>query len=407
MSLIQRLFGLEETARQSPPDPTDDYWYTNGPTLVSVRDALALPAYGSGVRYIAETIASLPIHIYERTEDGGRPIAREHPAYRRIHDTPNDYYTAFEYYEQVMRDLLTIGGHLSLIETTTRNDVSAIRPVLGAWSIHKDSYTGVRVFRVTEGGETRNYIDSEVVFIPGPGSTPWELRSLIEQHGGTLGLSRAARDYVHTYFRRGAVGPMFYTQPNMMGGDAKKKWTDFFRKNYQGAHNAGSIPVLDGGGELKSLNIDHGKMQLVDLQRWMVEEVARILRVPPHKIQDLARSTNNNIEHQGIEAVVDCLRPWCKRVESRLTFSILGPIEAQRYYIEFDLDGLLRGDSAAQAALMAAEIQNAVATPNEWRRIRNRPRSEEPNADALFIQGATLPISMAGQQQQQKQEVAK
>ena len=404
----RKLFNLADQS-QVPPPPDADYWYSpySGSGGVSINDALSIPAFSSGLRYLSETLASLPAQLYERDGEQGANVARRHPAYSVLHDRPNEYQTSFEFYDRVVKDLILYGWHLSELRTNAAETVRQIVPLeMSRCRIAKDRETEIRLFRYTkDSGETRTFVDSEVLFIPGPFSDVWTPKSTLDVFGDTLSVSLIARGYIRNYFNRGGVGPVFAHFPTILNPDVKKKWTEWFGANFTGMRNAGKIPVMDGA-ELKALNIKHSDMQLTELQQFYISEVARVLRVPPHKIQDLMRSTNNNIEHQGIEAVIDCIRPLATRIEKRINISVLGPVERQQFYFEFDLDGFLRGDSEAQASLLNAEFQNAVRTPNESRKKRNLPRVDDPNADKLFVQGATIPIDMAGQQQQANQEKA-
>lgn len=401
---LQNWFGLSEEP-ESRPGPDADFWY-EAPRFGSAREALAISAVSSGIRYISETLASMPLHVYRRADDG-REVASDHYAYSLIHDQPNKYQTAMELVEQIVRDCIIDGAHLSQLVMNGKREVMEIVPLDWRNAVI-DKQNGQRVFIYSANGEPkRAFLDDEVLFIYGPGSTPWRVQSLLDLHAETLGVSTAARKYLHTFILKGGIGPVYLKIEQSLKKDAKDAWVAWVQKHFSGARNAGKIPVLDAGGEFKPLRVDHDKMQYVDLLRFYVEEVARILRVPPHKIQDLMRSTNNNIEEQALEAVSDCLRPWAKRIESRINVSIFGPREGNRYYAEFDLDGLLRGNAVAQAQILSAEVQNGVRKPNEWRRIRNLPRSSEQGADNLWIQSGSVPletaVAMAEQRNQQKE----
>lgn len=412
MSILSRIFGFSD---QAAPDraPDSDFWYSDVGFSISPEQALRVAAVNASVRVISETVASLPIHVYKRLDNGDRELARGHRAYRLLHDMPNEYETSFEFFESAVRSILTRGAFLAESNMNARNDVAQLNPL--DWSrtqILKDAETGVRVFRYRQdNGQPKDYLDSEVLFIPGPGCTPWKVTSLIEQHSDVFQLSDVAQRYVKDYIGKGALGPAYATFPQNLGDKGRDSWLGWFRKNFTGINSTrGNIPIFDNGGKLEALQIDHQKMQLLDLRRFCVEECARVFRVPPHLIQDLMRSTNNNIEHQGIEFAIHTIRPWLVRIERRLNYTLFGPIEGIEYYCEFDMDGLLRGDSAAQADILAAEFQNAVRTPNEARRKRNLNRIDDPNADKLWRQGATVPIdeiaesAAEGQGEEQEEE---
>ena len=109
--------------------------------------------------------------------------------------------------------------------------------------------------------------------------------------------------------------------------------------------------------------------------------MARILRIPPHKLYDLVHATFSNIEHQSIEAVVDSIRPWVVRFETHLNFDpdLLPP----RNFEEFEVEGLLRGDMATRYAAYAQGIQFGFLNRNEPRRKENL--EQRPELDPFLV----------------------
>lgn len=405
MSLMHQFrswFGFGDTERSLPHDG-DDFWYSDsGLQMVSVRDAMSIPPLSSGIRYLSETLGAMPIHVYRRDDIQGRIIDREHDVYSLVHDQPNETMSAFDFYDRIVKDQILYGGHLSLVKTNANYVVTSIVPFdMANISIRWVDDLNIRSFYDSK--TQQSYVDSQVLWIPGPYSTEREMKSTLSANAETLSMALTVRRYLLNYFRKGAIGQIWAHFPNMMSVETKQRWSEYFNRTYAGAANAGSIPVMDGA-ELKTLSLKHSEMQLVDIQQFYIGEIARILRVPPHKIQDLQRSTNNNIEHQAIESVTDTIRPMAARIEQRLNIALLGPRERMQWYIEFDLDGMLRGDSVAQAQLLSAEHSSAVRTPNEVRRLRNLPRYDDPAADKLYTQGANVPIDLAGKQQAEQAE---
>jgi hypothetical protein len=87
-------------------------------------------------------------------------------------------------------------------------------------------------------------------------------------------------------------------------------------------------------------------------------------------IAELSRSTNNNIEHQGIEFVVHSLRPWLIRWEQAIRRDLI--VQPYTYFAEFLVDGLLRGDSLTRSQALQYQFQNGIINEDEWRAIENR-----------------------------------
>ena len=135
------------------------------------------------------------------------------------------------------------------------------------------------------------------------------------------------------------------------------------------------------------------QMQLIELQRFSIEQVARIYSLPPVFLQDLTNGTFSNTEQQDLHFVKHTIRRWVEQTEAELNLKLFG--RKTNLYVEFNVDGLLRGDLKTRMEAHATSIQNAIRTPNEVRDIENMPKMD--NGDDLMIQGATVPIGTQGQ----------
>ena len=96
---------------------------------VSPSSAIQVSAVYACVRVIAETIASLPFHVYEATDEGSRK-AIEHPLYRLIHDEPNLEMTSFIWRETMLTHLLLYGNSYCQIIRTGRSQIDSLYPLL-------------------------------------------------------------------------------------------------------------------------------------------------------------------------------------------------------------------------------------------------------------------------------------
>jgi HK97 family phage portal protein len=216
----------------------------------------------------------------------------------------------------------------------------------------------------------------------------------------SLELAASAESYGANYFRNNAAPMAYITSPNSLADPAKFQLLDYMMQRFGGVKNAGKLGILDGGMEIKTVPVNHTDMQYLELRKFQIEEIARAYRVPLHMIGELARSTNNNIEHQGLEWATNTIRPECTRIERRINMQLFGPRESERFYAEFNLDALMRGDSAGRAAYLSAMRNIGVLNANEIRAIDNRNPYE--GGEVYMVQGAMIPVAMAGQQQQQK-----
>jgi len=157
-----------------------------------------------------------------------------------------------------------------------------------------------------------------------------------------------------------------------------------------GGGNAGKTPLLEEGLEFVPLSMSPADTKLHEQYKGVIEEIARLYRVPLHLIGVLDKSSFNNIEKQSLEFVMYTLRPWVKRWESELNRKLFTDREQDRYFIRFNIDSLLRGDSKARAEYFRSLYMMGVLSPNEIREILKLNPIE--GGDEYLHQGAMTTI---------------
>ena len=153
--------------------------------------------------------------------------------------------------------------------------------------------------------------------------------------------------------------------------------------------------TLPAGLEIKQIGSEPDKNQMIETQKWCVEQIARIYSLPPTFLQDLSHGTFSNTEQQDLHFVKHTLRRWVEQFEQEVNLKVFGRSKNARYF-EMNVDGLLRGDFATRMGGYAQGITHGFLKPSEARMLENWPN--EPEANQLFIQSATVPIAQAGQQ---------
>jgi len=188
------------------------------------------------------------------------------------------------------------------------------------------------------------------------------------------------------------------TSPPGMKPEAFRLFKAQIDAAYSGLGNAGKVLYLDNGAQADAWSISPEDAQVLENRRFQVADICRIFGIPPHMIGETDKTTSwgTGIEQQTIGFLRFSLAKDLSRIEGELNRKLFtGP-----FYCEFDRDALAAMDAKAQMELFASAIQNAGMTPNEIRRKRNLPDVE--GGDQLFIQSATIPLSMAGKAQQQQ-----
>ena len=362
---------------------------------VNPRNAVQVSTVYACVRVIAETIASLPLGVYEDT-DGGTRKATEHPLYRLLHDEPNAEMTSFVLRETMLSHLLLWGNSYCQIIRTGKNHIESLYPLLpDRMEVDRDS-KGVLTYTYTTTNGDRVLLDpADVLHIPGLGFDGIMGYSPIALEKNAIGLGIAAEEYGSTFFKNGARPSGVLTHPNTVKDP--KRLRDNWTAAYGGSANGGKVAVLEEAMTFTPISLPNNEAQFLETRKFQVEEICRIYRVPPHLVGNLDRATFSNIENQSIDFAVHTIRPWLIRIEQAMNRALFSEKEKGRFYVQFNLDGLMRGDYKSRMEGYAIARQNGWMSANDIRALENmNPISDEEGGNTYLVNGNMIPINLCG-----------
>lgn len=358
---------------------------------VSIDSALKVPAVLAAVTFLSRTMAALPRHAYRDTKDGAKRVGGKLETV--VNQSPNDTMGSFKFWQYFWQQVFTGGRGLAWIERTPQG-------VEALWSLDPSKTTIRRVgMRVTYLFDGKEYPAADVIDIP------FMLKSDGLKHYGpivqgskAIQLALAMGDYSSNFFAGGGVPPLALTGPLPQGSEALKNANNDIRRAIDAAKsNSSQVFPIPPGHTLVPVGFDPAKGQMVEAQRFMIEQVARVYQLPPVFLQDLTHGTMANTEQQNLMLVQHLVGQWAKSLEDEINLKFFGRGGGPRY-VEHNLDGLLRGDFVSRMNGLSQAVQNALLTPNEARSLENRPAL--PHGDDLFLQGATAPLGTATYGQQ-------
>ena len=317
-------------ARDKPQDavssaPTFYFGTSASGKAVNPSSAIQVSAVYACVRVIAETIASLPFHVYEATDEGNRK-ATEHPLYRLIHDEPNKEMTSFILRETLLAHLLLYGNAYCQIIRTGRDRIDSIYPLLpDKMEVDRDAGGLLTYTYTTSDGKRWRLDPRDVLHIPGLGFDGVMGYSPIALEKSAIGLGIAAEEYGSKFFSNGARPSGILTHPNTVKDPAALRAS--WNAAYGSSSNASRVAVLEEGMTFVPLSLPNNEAQFLETRKFQVSEICRIFRVPPHMIGDLNRATFSNIEHQSIDFAVHTIRPWLVRIEQAINRALFSDKE--------------------------------------------------------------------------------
>lgn len=394
MALIS---ALERRFHPSNPDRWFLRHFGNEPSAAGVtvteETALSATAVWAGVRIISETLAMLPLELYERLDERSKKAARNMGLWHVLHDAPNSEQTSFEFREMQQGFLLLWGNCYAQKILNGRGEVSEIWPLV-PWRVTPErTASNTLVYRVQlpgNAGATTLLPTDDVLHIRGFSSNGILGDNVVEKFRNSIGLSLAAEEFGGRFFGNGLAASGGLKVPGKLGPDGRKNIRESFNEAHGGVSRSHRMMILEEGLEWFQMTVDPEKAQALETRKFQVTEVSRILRLPPHLLYELERSTNNNIEHQGQEFVTYTMQPWLTRWEQRLNRSLLLPSQRAKLFAKFEVKGLLRGDSAARSAFYKEMFNVGAYSPND---ILNH-EGEEPveGGDQRFVQLNLTPL---------------
>lgn len=337
---------------------------------VSPATAMRCTTVAACVRTIAEAVAQLPLHAYRRGANGGKTRAVDHPLYRLLHDAPNPWTSSYEWRRAMQADLLLHGACYALI-TRVGGQVRELLRLEPRLVTVERGPGGEPSYRVTETDGSQSWYGREDVFhLEALGGSP------VMQAREAIGLALTLEEHGARLFGSGARPGGVLRTDRRLTPEVIERLKVSFDAGFGGPRNSGKTAVLEEGLEWQALTLNSVDAQYLELRKFQVAEIARVFRVPLHKIGELDRATFSNIEHQSLEFVTDCLMPWLKLWEQGIARSLLTEDERGEYFAEFLVDDLVRGDIKSRHEAYAVAALNGFMTVNEIRAAENRPPVE-------------------------------
>lgn len=365
--------------------------------VVNDESAMGLSAFWGCANLIAGSASTLPCMVYRTRRDGAREVAADHPLYRVLHDSPNYDQTAVDFWDyQFLAVELWGNAYARVIRNSRDGSVDALEPVAPAKVAVRRLDDGSLEYRWTDDGRQRVETDRTMIHVRGPGGNPLGGMSTLHFARNTLSAAKAAERAASAMFANGMRPSMSMAFENWLTPEQRKIAEDKLVDRYMGAVNTGRPIILEGGTRLEPITINPDDAQMLESRAFSVEEICRFFGVPPFMVGHTEKSTSwgTGIEQQTIGFVKFTLRRRLKRVEQALTKQLLTPADrAQGITIEFNLEGLLRGDSAGRAAFYQQMSQIGAMTINEIRALENLP--PVPGGDVVRMQMQNVPIDSA------------
>lgn len=379
----------------------DDFWYQPRGTVenVTINDAvvMSLPTFYACTTAICEDVAKVPFGVYEDLGDRGRAPARSHPVHELIHTQPNELQTSLEWREMVTAFAILRGKGISEIRPGRRGAVDQIVPLHPDLIREDTADTGERRYWYRDPklrGQERPLLTEDLHIIRGRFG-----RSVVDFARSQVVMDTAMERTALFMFTRGPRHQGVLQHPKLLSETARKNLRKALNEYEITGSKAGKPMLLEEGMTWQSVSLSPKDQEFLLSRQFSLGQWERFFRIPAHKIQDLTRSTNNNIQQQSIDYVTDAILGWAVRWEQASNRDLI--VDRARYFTKLTLDALMRGDTRSRYEAYALAVQWGWMTRNEVRELEDmNPLDglEEPLTPLNMgrgSQGTTGPTSQA------------
>ena len=362
---------------------------------IDENEAIKVAAVYACVNLISNHVGTISTHLFKK-KGRGKERAEQHSLYDLLRWQPNTEMTAMDF-KKVMQAYRELWGNAyAEIQKNRRGDIVGLWPLPPEAVEKKRTESGKLYYTVRTPDNKEVFLPQESIFhIRGLGNGVVGCR-FIELARGAISLAMATEEYGSKFFENGAAASGIVEYEEKLSDEAFERFKKDFTAGYAGLSNAHRVLFLEQGNKFHQLTIPNDNAQFIESRKFQIEEIARMFGVPLHKIAMLDKSSFNNIEHQAIEYVQDCLEPRCAQWEQEARRVLLTPTERRIMFVKFNLAKLMRGDSKTRAEYYNTMRQNGVMSANDIREGEDMdPIPEDKGGDEYLVNGNMIPITTA------------
>jgi len=338
---------------------------------VNSKSIQQIPAYISGLRLLSESMGSLSGKLIQETTD--RIIGRkDHPAFKLVFRQPNAMQTSPVFWETCMKYCVHKGNFFALILRDGSMKPIELIPIHESNTV-KVFQSGNRLWYQVS-GIAEMIPDYNMLHFKGLGDGIIGIGA-IEYAATSAGITLATQQNQAKFFKSGSKLQGYISHPKMLKETALKNLRSSWHQIY---HNSSATnnqtAILDEGMEYKTISVTPEAAKYLETLKNGYYDIAAILRVPPHMIGLMDKSSFNNIEQQSLEYVKYSLMPWIHKFEMELWSKLLTESEkdTDELKFRFNLETLLRGDYKTRMEGYQVGISSGIMSPNEARRLEGQ-----------------------------------
>ena len=397
MGLSDFLFSAKRKASKKETSQVVAYSSNATNFLFSREKPLLLAAVFRCVDLLSDSLAVLPLHIFNVDPQGFKTPAEGHPLYPVLDLEPNSDMSRYVFLKAMVSSLYLKGNAFAYIERTPNGAVSELIyiPADNVGIEFVRDHNGIMRKRYRVAGFKRLVEPKDMIHVLNYSKDGLWGASTLSYAAQTIGIATSGEEHAAANMKNGGALTGILNVEGQRLDKAQKDqiyetWTS---RTHPANGSPNSVVVLEGNMKYQSLAISAKDSQLIESRAFQVIEICRFFGVSPTKLGDLSKSSYSTVEATQLQFLTDTLLPLITKFEQEFKRKLLVGDEMRSYDIEFDTSVILRTDKKAESDYWRNMAYMGAATPNEVRRLNNL--SPLPNGDVAFVQVNMQPLDHA------------
>jgi HK97 family phage portal protein len=379
--VLRRLEAVVETAAGITVTPEN---CEESPTVHAIVNAISMH------------IATLPIHVQQKSMNGAREVRQQLPNHpvAKLLSRPNEYQTESDYWLDASSILVRHGRYFALLGRGITGPIRRLLPVHPNQVQLSQARDFTVTARVTDlNGAQRDVPMRELHHVRNRASDFVNGDSPVLKARDSIALEIAAQRFGSEFFGNGAMPGLVFKYADNYRGHLSKEQRDAFVESVQQAYGRKkrfrALLLPNGIGSADTIKVENDKAQFLETRKLQRNIIAGVFGVPPHLVGDLERGTFSNIEHQSAEFQQKVILPYVRTFENAMERDLLTDDDRRSgVVIRFNLDANLRADFMSRQKGLSIQRLAGVICPNDWReREGMNPIPADDGGETYWMQG--------------------
>lgn len=361
---------------------------TKAAQLVNWQTALQVTTIFAICRAIADGVAQVPHRLRQSLATGGSKDASDHALFDILSRKPNEWQTAFEFWETITFHLLLVGNAFVFVSRTASGRLLELIPLdPGKVTVTRMPDLALRYKLTGDDGSVRDIPARDMWHLRGPSWNGWMGMEPVKLAREAIGLSLALEECHAMMHANGLQTSGAYSVEGTLKQEDHERLSKWIAKN--GLNGAKGAPlILDKAAKWQQIQMTGVDAQHLETRKYQVEELCRPFRMMPVMIGHTDGGMSfASVEQMRQAHVTETLVPMFARIEQSAEVNLLTDAERkQGLFIKFYAQALVRGSFKERQEGLQIMRRSGVINADDWLNFEDMNPRNDPGGQQYIIE---------------------